>query len=311
MADTKQPKSAYFNFTVFLLLALMWSGSFLNIKVAVETFPPIFGAMLRVFISAACLGIFFLATRKAIFVRSNQKWAVWFAGFFTQAIPFALLFYGEQFLAPALASIINSTVSLWALLLGVFIYRDISQITPLKMLGLMLGFIGIVVIFLPLIHHSENNIMGIMAIMGMSISYAIGSLMNQHVIFRNQEITFEANLFQQHLSSLLFLVVTSLTFETWPAWNSLFSTHLLFAFFYLGVIATAMAWMIYFYLIREWGAVRTASVMYIVPILAMLWDFVFLQSVPSHSQLLGVAAILIGVTLVQWTRKHKLMLDAA
>ena len=100
--------------------------------------------------------------------------------------------------------------------------------------------------------------------------------------------------------------------ETWPAWTSLLNTNILFAFFYLGVIATAVAWMIYFYLIREWGAVRTASVMYVVPILAMFWDFVFLHSIPSHSQLLGVAAILIGVTLVQWTRKSKLpAMDAA
>jgi drug/metabolite transporter (DMT)-like permease len=297
------PKITYFNFTIFLLLAFMWSGSFLNIKIVVDVFPPVFSAMMRVLVSAVTLGVFFLATRKVIFIRSPLMLSVWLAGFFTQAIPFALLFYGEKFIAPALASIINSTVSLWALVLGALLYRDVTQLTPLKILGLILGFTGIVIIFLPLMSRGESSVIGIAAIMGMAISYAVGSLMNQHVIFKNRQISFETNLFQQHLSSLLFLITTSLTLETWPTWTSFLNKDTMLAFLYLGIVATAMAWMIYFYLIREWGAVRTASVMYIVPILAMFWDFLFLDFIPGHNELLGAAAILLGVTFVQWNRK--------
>jgi drug/metabolite transporter (DMT)-like permease len=130
--STKLAKTTYFNFTVFLLLALMWSGSFINIKIVVDVFPPVFSTMMRVLVSTLALGLFFLATRKVVFTRSRQMMFVWFAGCLNQAVPFALLFYGEKFIAPALASIINSTVSLWALLLGVLLYRDATEVTPLN-----------------------------------------------------------------------------------------------------------------------------------------------------------------------------------
>jgi len=310
MLNTKHYKRAYFHTVIFILLALIWSGSFINIKIAVDLLPPVFSAMMRVLVSALFLAMFYIIIRKNVFTFSRQTYWVWLTGLFTQALPFGLLFYGEKFIAPALASIINSTVALWALLLGVLIYRDVTSITPLKMIGLILGFTGIVIIFLPLIHHGENSAIGILAVMGMAISYAIGSLMNQHLIFKKNLATFETNLFQQHISSLLFLGATSLALETWPSWNEFFRTDLLLAFFYLGAISTSLAWMIYFYLIREWGAVRTSSVMYIVPLLAMLWDFLFLHSIPSANQFVGAAAILLGVILIQWSRKSALPLLA-
>jgi drug/metabolite transporter (DMT)-like permease len=61
--------------------------------------------------------------------------------------------------------------------------------------------------------------------------------------------------------------------------------------------------MIYFYLLKEWGAVRTTSVMYIVPMLAILWDLLFLHLIPSTNELMGILTILVGVALIQWTRK--------
>lgn len=290
-------------FSLFIILALLWSGSFINIKVVVDVLPPVFCAMMRVIFSLLSLGILFALMHKKVFKPKAEYQIVWLAGLFTQAIPFALLFYGEQFIAPALASIINSTVSIWSLVLGTLIFRDISQWTLVKVAGLMLGFIGISTVFLPFLHGHESSLIGIIAILGMAMSYAIGSLINQHVIFKHMAVKFETNLFQQHLSSVLFLLCLSLSIETWPNWASVTRPELLLAFLYLGVVATAIAWMIYFFLLREWGAVRTTSVMYIVPMLAILWDALFLQIIPTKSELAGMLIILSGVTLIQWTRK--------
>jgi drug/metabolite transporter (DMT)-like permease len=241
--------------------------------------------------------------RKNIYVFSLKHWPLWIAGFFAQALPFALLFYGEQYVAPALASIINSTVSIWSLVLGTLIFRDMSQWTPLKIIGLFVGLIGILIIFVPFIYGSENSFIGVTAIMAMAISYALGGLINQHVIFKKMHVTFEINIIQQQLASLLFLIGMSLSLETWPSWSSLLNVKILLSFLYLGVLATALAWIIYLYLLKKWGAVRTASVMYIVPALAILWDLLFLKLIPTSADLIGLAAILSGVILIQWTRK--------
>jgi len=304
--DAKLNDSARLNYMLYGLLALMWSGSFINIKVVVDVMPPIFCAMMRVLISIIGLAVVFTVTRKPFLGRSHGMWRVWIAGLASQAIPFALLFYGERFVAPALAGIINSTVSLWALLIGTVAFRDVSQWTPIKLCGLMLGFVGIVIIFYPSIHNGESDIIGVSAIMLMAISYAVGGLINQHVIFPKMKISFEANLFHQHISSVLTLAMASLMLETWPPMSSVFDSNVIFSFLYLGLVATTCAWMIFFYLIREWGAVRTSSVMYIVPLLAIVWDLLFLHITPSGSELIGAAAILVGVVLIQWTRKQKL-----
>ncbi len=290
------------DFVWFGVLALMWSGSFINIKVVVGAMPPVFCAMMRVLISLLGLAVIFSLKRKRFLGYSEGMWRIWVAGIFTQALPFGLLFYGERFVEPALASIINSTVSLWALLLGACIFRDTTQWTLLKIGGLLLGFLGIVIIFLPSITQGESDVVGVTAIMGMAISYAVGSLITQHMIYSKIRVSFETNLFQQHVASVLTLMVASLALESWPAVSVVLETKMMLAFLYLGLVATSFAWIIYFYLIREWGAVRTASVMYIVPVLAIVWDLLFLHIVPVASELIGAAAILSGVVLVQWRR---------
>lgn len=302
---SKHPKIHFF---LFALLALLWSGSFINIKLVVDAFPPVFCAMIRVFLSLICLILFFILMRRPAFRLSLKFGYVWLAGLFTQAFPFALLFYGEKFIAPALASIINSTVSIWSLILGTIIFRDFSQWTAAKVVGILLGFIGITIIFMPYMHGHDSSMIGIMAIMGMAVCYAIGGLINQHIVFKTLKVNFETNILQQHIASVLFLCATSLSLETWPAWANVFTSRYVFAFLYLGVMATAIAWIIYFFLIREWGAVRATSVMYVVPMLAIIWDAVFLHIMPSPQEIMGMIAILIGVTLIQWVRKKPLSL---
>jgi drug/metabolite transporter (DMT)-like permease len=295
----------WFNFILFLVLALLWSGSFINIKVVVNALPPVFCAMMRVFISLLCLSLIFFVLRKKVILLPAKFWQLWFAGLFTQALPFFFLFIGEKYIAPAFASIINSTVSIWALLLGTLIFRDFSQWTPVKVGGILLGFAGIILIFAPLLHGSGNSLLGFCSVMSMALAYAIGGLINQHVIFKKVQVGFETNLIQQHLASVLFLLASSSSLETWPSWSSVFDSKVFFSFLYLGLMATAIAWMIYFYLIREWGAVRAASVMYLVPVLAIVWDFLFLHLIPPHNEIFGMVAILGGVTLIQWVRAPK------
>ena len=296
------------DFSLFALLALLWSGSFINIKIVVDVCPPFFSAMVRVLIAFILLTLFFGLQKKIKPVSFTIACRLWIAGIFAQAIPFAFLFYGEKFVEPALASIINSTVTIWVLLLGTVFFRHVSQWQIYKVIGCLLGFLGIILIFYPMItgessdHH--DTVIGLLSIMGMAISYAVGALINQHTIFGKINTSFETTIWQQHLASFVFLGILTLFFEPLPVLSSILPIKILGAFLYLGVFATFISWLIYFYLIREWGAIRTTSVMYIVPGLAFLWDYLFLQYIPDFNQFIGIASILIGVMLIQWMR-HK------
>ncbi len=289
------------DFGLYGFLALLWSGSFINIKVTVDACPPFFSAMVRVGVGFVCLTFFFLFQKKKILLSPKVAWRLWIAGIFSQAIPFAFLFYGEQFIEPALASIINSTVSIWALLLGVVFLWDFEQLTFHKVTGVLLGFVGILLIFAPMLGHGHDAVVGIISVFGMVISYAVGALINQHVVFGKMKTAFQTNLWQQHLASFIFLVMLTLFSEPFPSVQAVMNGRVVVAFIYLGFFATAVSWMIYYYLIREWDAVRASSVMYVVPMLAMLWDFLFLDVIPLWSEFMGVMIILVGVMLIQKT----------
>ncbi|HEV2614929.1 MAG TPA: DMT family transporter [Gammaproteobacteria bacterium] len=291
------------DYCLFGLLALLWSGSFINIKTTVDACPAFFSAMLRVFIAFLCLSILFVIQKKKIFLSPKLAWRLWIAGIFSQAIPFAFLFYGEQFVEPALASIINSTVAIWALILGVVFLGDVEQLNFNKVTGVLLGFVGIILIFGPMLHDGHDEVIGIVSIFGMVISYAIGALINQHIVFGKMKTDFQTNLWQQHLASVLFLLILSLVFEPWPEMHTLMDFQVLRAFIYLGVFATALSWIIYYYLIREWDAVRASSVMYVVPMLAILWDYLFLDLIPDWTEIFGALIILAGVMLIQCSKK--------
>jgi len=291
------------NILLFLLLALMWSGSFIFIKITVDAFPPVFSAAVRVFIAFITLTLLFISQRKKFLTPLQQCPKLWITGLFAQALPFAFLFYGEKFIAPALAAILNSTVSLWALLLGSLLFRDNTHWSFPKISGLLLGFGGILLIFLPFIGQHHNSMIGVMSVLAMAICYAIGGLLNQHWLFKKARIPMEICLWQQHLASLLFLLLISFLLEPSPSF-ALFNFKISLAFLYLGVVATAFAWMIYFYLLRAWDAVRAASVMYLVPLLAMCWDFIFLHHTPSLNEIAGAGAILTGVVLIQVKRRE-------
>lgn len=291
----------------FVLLATFWSFSFVFIKISVFSLPPILSACLRVLIAQITLSLLFLATRQKLALPFASAWRIWGIGIFMQGLPFLLLFWGECFVSPALASIINSTVAAWALIFSILIFRDYSQASLSKLSGLVLGILGVSCIFIPLLMKGgqQNQMIGALAITGMAMSYGMGSLLNQFFCKSRYKAGFQASLWHQHWGSFVFLVCCTFLFERKFDISPVFSQpQLLFSLIYLGVFSTAFAWMIYHHLIASWGAVRACSAMFFVPLLTLLWDALFFHIQANRYQIYGVIFILSGVALIQFGKKR-------
>jgi drug/metabolite transporter (DMT)-like permease len=298
------------NIALFCLLGTFWSGSFIAIKAVVMSWPPILGAAIRVGIALFCLILFKLIYKKPTAVKFNMRCQIWLIGLFSQTIPFAFLFWGENTLSPGLAGILNATVSIWTFLLSLIFLPQFNFYSLRKLLGLSIAFGGIIVIFYPLVHfdQSYNILYGAGAVIIMAISYAISSLLNQYYLSGTKKIDFFTNIYHQHWSSTVFLFVTALAFNQWPNTDVLLASSTpWFASLYLGVCSTAIAYLIFYHLIREWDALRASTVLYIVPVLTLLWDDLFYGNKPLLSELMGVFIILLGVALIQFTRLRKPM----
>jgi drug/metabolite transporter (DMT)-like permease len=293
------------NYLLFFLLATFWSGSFVAIKAVVLHVPPFFGAALRVSLALVFIILIFGFLKKKLAVPFSLRWRIWLMGLFSQGLPFFFLFYGEQYISSGLAGILNGTVPIFTLIFSLASPKT-RNFSFLKCIGLFTGLLGICIIFWPLLsfNASYSALKGTVSLLLMAISYSIGNLLNQRMLSGQTQLDFYANIYHQHWASLVFLTLIFLIFKQWPSSTLLLHTPILWiASIYMGLFSTALAWIIYYYLIREWDAVRASAVMYVVPIMAILWDFIFFHHHPQWTEGLGVIAILIGILIIQWPKK--------
>lgn len=297
------------NYFFFILIACFWGGSFVAIKFAIESYPPVFGAMLRIAIAEFSLIIYFFLTRENLKVPFDLRWRMWIIGLFAQAFPFALLFWGEKYISSGLAGILNGTIPIWAFIFGVTLFGQKDLITPKKISGLCLGFLGIGIIFWPLIrfNHSNAEVHGTIAVILMAASYGFGAILNQRLFAKTPHLRVQANIYHQLWASLTFLLIVSYCFEPWLSFTAFTLAHKAFlASIYTGFFSTALALLLYYHLIKEWGAVRAAATTYVAPIMALVWDLVFFGNHPTWAELAGIITILCGVILIQFSPSNKL-----
>ena len=294
------------NALLFLILAAFWSGSFLFIKITVLNLAPLLSALIRLMIAQLAFTLYFSLMRAPLKAKFSSIWRAWVVGIFLQGIPFAFLFLGECHVTPALASIINGTVAVWVMVFSVVIFRDFSQVTIPKTIGLILGISGIVVIFAPMLGYDDHSsLFAVLGIVIMAMSYALGALLNQRFNKSRYAINLEANLWHQHWSSTAFLLALVLIFEPHINLHPFFALPSVWlSLLYLGICSTAVAFFIYCHLIHTWGAIRASSVMYVVPILTMIWDMLFLHLWPTLNELGGITIILLGVYLIQFSKNR-------
>lgn len=293
------------NAIIYIIVACFWGGSFIAIKPLVEVMPPMYAAALRIGIAVLFLALALPVLKTPLLVRSKIKKRIWLTGQFAFTLPFALLFWGEQRIAPGLAGILNGTVPLFVFALGAIFTPKVEAINTRRVLGLLFGLVGLIVIFYPqIIESRDNSLIGTIAVTLMAVSYAISALLNRSIFTGNPEVHPFTNLFQQLLASLVVLGPVAILFNTWPTLEPQHSTMMLASTLYLGVGSTSIAFMLYYRLIRSWGAIRASTVTYIIPIAALGFDFVINHTQPALSELLGVLIVTVGVLALNWPQRR-------
>lgn len=277
----------------FTLIVLFWGGSFLAIGVAVQHLPPFYSAFLRILICLVSMTVYLLFKEKRI-----ERPKVWLqsmgSGLFLMGFPWLFLFWGEKFVAPALAAIINGTVPIFTTLLMPLITPS-DKWTWKKWIGILSGFGGILWIFTPEISGTFTpQLQGLLAIVMMAICYAIGVLWTRRIANRVRN---SVNLFYQSLGGLLPTLAATLLFEI-PHHPLIWNPHAYLAILYLGLFSTTIAWLFFFQLIKEVGSLQASATTYCIPLVAILLDIIYFGKWIEWNQGLGVVIILIGVFLI-------------
>ena len=283
------PLSEYF---FLLLLSALWGGSFTLIKIALEDFPPMTIVTARLALGGMILLIFALL-RQDNFPKTSRRWLeLLIQGILHSALPFFLITWSEKFINSSVAGIINSTSSMFVFLITVFILRT-SKFDILKLVGIILGMSGVTLIaFSQVDRFAENNLWAVLAVVGASCSYACGAIFGGR--FGDQPVFVTAS------TSILLaaLVIAPFAYFLDDPFSIEATLRPTLALIALAVLSTALAYLVFFRLIRTLGALATSTNAYLRALFSIFLGVVFLSE--SLSLLIIVATLLIfmGVFMV-------------
>ena len=293
-----ESRSHLLPYVAFVSLALIWGVSFLLIKVTVRDMSPEVLLLFRSASGMVALGLIVLVMRRSLF---GPGWQGRIGSFVFMAvtnaiIPWIAIAWGETRISSGLASILNSTTTLWT---AVFIYWVMPSERPsrLNYAGVVLGFAGVVILVSPDIstHGISGDFLGAMAVVLASLSYAVNALYQRRRM-RNVSV-FEVSLGQLIAGTLLAIPIAA---PTLPSIH--FHVLSIAAVVALGAAGTGIAYLLYYYVMNSLGAVRAAGVTFLVPVTAVFWGVVLLGEVLSATILAGMAVILAGIVLTNLRR---------
>ena len=288
-----------FDYTLLTILALIWSSAFFNIKIATYSYGPVTIAFLRTFFGA--IPVVGLCLFQKIKIEAFSKDWYWFAaiGMVNLVIPFFLIAYGVQKVQSNLAAILMASTPLSATVLAHF-FTDNEKINLKKILGVLVGFSGIVFLFSDNILINESNFTSALLILIGSTFYVVGGLLTIKISNkRNENVTASILIW-----ATLFLIPLTIFIE--KPWNLNPSIDSTISLVYLGVVATGLAWLLRFRILKTNGLVFQAQVAYLIPIFGIILGYIFLKELITPKVLVAVAAVIIGIYFVKKSNSKKI-----
>ena len=293
----REPK--LLDYALLTILALIWSSAFFNIKIATYSYGPVTIAFLRTFFGA--IPVVGLCLVKKIKIEAFSKDWYWFAaiGMINLVIPFFLIAYGVQKVQSNLAAILMASTPLSATVLAHF-FTDNEKISLTKILGVLVGFSGIVFLFSDNILINESNFTSALLILIGSTFYVVGGLLTLKISNKkNENVTASILIW----GTLFLIPITAFTEKPWNLNPSIDST---ISLIYLGVVATGLAWLLRFRILKTNGLVFQAQVAYLIPIFGIILGYIFLKELITPKVLVAVAAVIIGIYFVKKSNSKKI-----
>jgi drug/metabolite transporter (DMT)-like permease len=270
----------------FAAMSVLWGVSYLFIKVAVDGgLPPAFVAWSRILLAAVVLGV--LAVRAGVLggLRGRWRWVLAYA-VCEMTLPFPLIAAGEQQIDSSLAAIIIAAAPLLVAVLALR-FDPGERVTGLRLLGLLVGFAGVIALVGIDVAGSTKALLGALAVLLAALGYAAGPMiLSRHLAHLDPRATMGASL------AMAAVLLTPLTAATLPSDGP--TTGAVVAIAVLGLLCTAAAFVIFNGLIAEVGAGRALVITYVNPVVAVAAGMIFLDERPGAGAIAGLLLILTG-----------------
>jgi drug/metabolite transporter (DMT)-like permease len=277
---------------LFLALAVIWGSSYLFIKIGVATVTPITLVAMRLAIGAVVLGaVFWLAGGQL--PRAPRTWLhLTVMAVLNIVVPFSLITWAELNVASSLAAVLTATTPLFAIVLAAVVLRS-ERITSQRVTGLAVGFLGVVVLVGPAALASGSSASAVVAVLAAAASYAAAT------VYARRTLTGLPPMVPALLQVAIALVISislAVVLEGVPALPT--DPSAVVSLLWLGIFGSGVAYLIYFRLIRAWGATRTAAVTYLMPVVGIALGAIVANESIDARVVAGATLVVGGVALV-------------
>jgi drug/metabolite transporter (DMT)-like permease len=279
----------------FGLLAALWGCSFAFIKVSLDSFAPlqlVFGRLL-----VGALVVLAIIAVKRIALPERRMWGhIVVASVFGNVIPFTLFAIGEQHTTASTAGVIQGATPLVTMGLATFAIAS-EKPTTRKVIGLVAGFIGLIVVVGPWRSSGFGSIGGQLACVGAAASYAVGFVYVRRFIAPYKIPSLAVTAGQLTSATVITAIVTSFTTGWSPAGD--ITVKPLLALLVLGAASTGIAFALMNRLIADVGPTTASGVNYLVPIFSVIVGAVALAEPVSWNVPVGGAVVIAALALAE------------
>ncbi len=300
------------DWSTLFVLSVLWGGTFFFAKIALAALPPMTLVFCRVLVGALAL-IVFMRLAGIAMPSGQSAWLAFFVmGLLNNVLPFGLIFWGQSAMpadnAVSLAAILNATTPVFGVLVAHVMTRD-EKLTPARFVGVCLGFAGAAVVIFPRLNLAslalDRSMLGMMACLLAALVYCFASLYGRQ--FKTMQIVPVQVAFGQLAASSLIMAPVSLFVDhPWqlplPQWQPVV------AVLALGIVSTALAYILFFQLLASAGATSILLVTFLIPISAIILGWLFLSEQVGIPHLVGMCLIGLGLVTIdgralKWLQK--------
>jgi len=278
---------------LLLLLSVLWGGSFFFGKVAVGEWPPLMVVVSRCVLAAGALYVV-LRARGLDMAVGGAMWRSFFGmGLLNNLIPFCLIFWSQTQLPTGLSAILNATTPFFGVLVAHLFGRN-ERATPLKLAGVLAGICGVAILMGPEARSGfDGSLLAQLAGLGAALSYGFAGLYGRRFRELPPLVTATGQLSATSVMMvpivLVFAPPWALPVPSWPVAGALIG---------LALVSTALAYVIFFEIMRRAGATNVMLVTFLIPVSAILLGVGLLGESLLPRHVAGMAAIFAGLALI-------------
>lgn len=278
------------DWSLLALLSMLWGGSFFFNGAALRELPPLTLVFLRVALGAIIL-LPLLRVQGFSFPKGVAGWRAFVAiGLLNNVIPFSLIVIGQTFIPSGLASILNATTPLFTVLVMAAAGEEALQAR--RVAGVALGLVGVIILRGWGIETRTEQGLGILLCLGGALSYGLAALAARRLLKDSPPLGTAT--FQLMASTVMMAVVAAAMEQPWRL--SVPGPVTWLAVLGLAALSTALAYIVFFQIIRRSGATNVMLVTLLIPVTAIVLGWLLLAEPISTREITG--AIVIGSALI-------------